>query len=271
MKRQILFISIIAVIFLSFCSNNNTTEKMTPLVIDLQEKKPEFIIKSVFDNYQVNKELKTSWGLACVIETPEEKILFDTGGDSSVLLYNLKKMDIDPASIDKVIISHEHWDHIGGLEEFLKKNSEVAVFITVSFPSSIKDMITDRGAEYEEISAAQKISGGVYSTGELSGPPEEQSLILDTKKGMVVLTGCAHPGIVRIVETAKKLMDRDSVYFVAGGFHHPPVSVVKEFRDLGVKKVGPSHCTGDMVREAFAEEYGDDYIEWGAGKIFRIE
>ncbi|KYH36052.1 MAG: MBL fold metallo-hydrolase [Candidatus Bathyarchaeota archaeon B24] len=230
----------------------------------------EITLISVYDNYQVEPGLKTSWGFATVIKTPKELILFDTGGNSEILLFNMRKLGISPLSIKKVVISHIHGDHVGGLEGFLEENDNVTVFIPASFPQSVKDMIIDKGAKFVEVSGPRKISDFVYTTGELYGPPEEQSLIIDSKNGLIVITGCAHPGIVNIVKKAKELMNKD-VYLVVGGFHNPPISVVKEFRELGVKKVAPSHCTGDLVREAFREEYKEDFIEYGVGKIIEVE
>ena len=69
----------------------------------------------VYDNYQVNSNLSPAWGFGCVIRTPTQDILFDTGGDSSILLSNMEKMNIDPKDIDIVVISHIHGDHVGGL------------------------------------------------------------------------------------------------------------------------------------------------------------
>jgi len=250
------------------------TEKVTQPEISIEsekEEKPEITLISVYDNYQVDPDLKTAWGFGCIINTSAEQILFDTGGDSEILLFNMEKMNIDPKSINKVIISHIHGDHLGGLEGFLEKNSNVTVFIPSSFPNSFRDMITSQGAEFVDISSPIKISNFVYTTGELYGPPEEQSLIIDSKKGLAVITGCAHPGIVNIVKRAKKLMKKDKVYLVLGGFHHPPLSCVKEFKELGVEKVAPSHCTGDLVREAFRKEYKEDFIEYGVGKTIEIK
>ena len=99
-----------------------------------EKKKPEIILISVYDNYQVNPELTTDWGFATIIKTPQELILFDTGGDSKILLSNMKKLGINPSSIKKVVISHIHSDHLGGLEGFLERNSNVTVFIPKSFP-----------------------------------------------------------------------------------------------------------------------------------------
>lgn len=239
--------------------------------IESKGAKPEITLVSVYDNYQIDPRLKAAWGFATLIKTPNESILFDTGGNSEILLFNMEKLGIDPASIKKVVISHIHGDHVGGLEGFLEKNSDVTVFIPSSFPQSIKNMIVQKGAKYVEISAPEKISEFIYTTGELYGPPEEQSLIIDSKKGLVVITGCAHPGIVNVVKKAKELMKRDRVYMVLGGFHRPPISCVKEFRKLQVEKVAPSHCTGDPVREAFRKEYGENFIEYGVGKIIGIE
>ncbi len=236
-----------------------------------QEEKPEVTLISVYDNYQVNPELETSWGFATVIKTPKELILFDTGGNSEILLSNIEKLGINPLSIKKIVISHIHSDHSGGLEGFLERNSNVTVFVPASFPQSIKNMITQKGAKLVEISTPRKISYFIYTTGELYGPPKEQSLIIDSKKGLMVITGCAHPGIVNIVKKAKELMKRDKVYLVLGGFHDPPLSCVEEFKKLQVEKVAPSHCTGDLVREAFRKEYKENFIEYGVGKIIEIK
>jgi len=233
--------------------------------------KPEIILISVYDNYRVNPELTTDWGFATIIKTPQELILFDTGGNSKILLSNMKKLGINPSSIKKIVISHIHSDHLGGLKGFLEKNNNVTVFIPNSFPQSIKNMIIQKGAKFVEISAPRKISDFVYTTGELYGPPEEQALIIDSKRGLVIITGCAHPGIVNIVKRAKELMKKDNVYLVLGGFHHPPISCVKEFKRLQVEKVAPSHCTGDLVREAFGKEYKENFIEYGVGKIIENE
>lgn len=267
----IFYTAILTVCLFTFCANKNRPEKTSPVFGESETEKPEIVIISVFDNYMVNPDLETAWGFGSIIKTPTENILFDTGGDAGILLSNMQKMGVDPGSIDKVIISHVHGDHVGGLAGFLEKNNHVTVFIPASFPNSIKDMIIDKGAKYIEVSEAKKITDFIYSTGELNRLMEEQSLIIDSKKGLIVITGCAHPGIVNIVEKSKKLMGKDSVYLVTGGFHHPPMTVIKKFRELGVQKVSPSHCTGDIVREAFAEEYKEDFIEYGVGEKIEIK
>ena len=236
-----------------------------------EKEKSKITLISVYDNYQVDSKLETAWGFATLIKTSCESILFDTGGDSKILLSNMKKLGINPASIKKVVISHIHGDHVGGLEGFLEKNNDVTVFIPKSFPQSIKNMIVQKGAKFIEVSTPRKISDFIYTTGELPGPPEEQSLIIGSKKGLIVITGCAHLGIVNIVKKVKKLMKKDKVYLVVGGFHHPSISCVKEFRKLQVEKVAPSHCTGDLVREAFRREYKENFIEYGVGKIVEIK
>ncbi|MCK4428210.1 MAG: MBL fold metallo-hydrolase, partial [candidate division Zixibacteria bacterium] len=96
-----------------------------------------------------------------------------------------------------------------------------------------------------------------------------------TEKGLVVITGCAHPGIVEILREAKKITNED-IYLVLGGFHLGGVGdsklrdIIKSFRELGVKKAAPCHCSGDRTRELFKEEYGDDFIANGVGKIIEI-
>lgn len=148
------------------------TERTVPpeTFIELEKEGAEITLISVYDNYQVNQNLKAAWGFACIIKTPKEIVLFDTGGNSEILLFNMEKMNITPKSISKIVISHIHWDHVGGLEGFLEKNSNVSVFIPASFPDSIREMISSHGAKFVDVSGPMKISDFIYSTGELYGP-----------------------------------------------------------------------------------------------------
>ncbi len=240
-------------------------------------KAPKVVLISVYDNYKVNPGLKADWGFGSVIKTPEEILLFDTGGNSKILTSNLSKMGIDTKSISKVVISHIHRDHVGGLEGFLEKNSDLTVFIPSSFPSSIKDMIIDKGAELVCNNRSRQISKYIYLTSELYGPPMEQSLIVDSKRGLIIVTGCAHPGIVNIVEETKEMFPDEGVYLVLGGFHLSGASdyqlkgIISDFRRLKVRKVAPSHCSGDRCRQLFQQEYGKDFIENGVGKVIEIK
>ncbi len=242
------------------------------------DKKPQekISIITIFDNYQSNLELETGWGFSCLIKTPEEDILFDTGADSKTLLSNMKKMEIEPGRIDKIVLSHIHSDHIGGLEGALKKNPEVIVYIPSSFPYRMRKKINSLGAKHQDIKTNQEISENIYSTGELGTWIKEQSLILDTEKGLTIITGCAHPGIVEIIKKAKEMFPDKKIYLVMGGFHLSGVSdselerIVREFRNLDVQKAAPCHCSGDRCRELFLEEYQDDFIKNGVGKIIEI-
>lgn len=233
--------------------------------------KAEILISSVYDNYRTDKDLKTGWGFASLIKTPQDMILFDTGGDLEKLLLNMQKMEINPDSINKVFISHIHGDHLGGLEGLLDMNNDMTVFIPQSFPNSVNRMILKKGAKLIRIKEPKQISQNIYTTGEIYGPPQEQSLIIESNKGLIIITGCAHPGIVKIIEKSIEIINNNQVYLVLGGFHRPPLSVVSEFRDIGVQKVAPSHCTGDKVRNAFAKDYKKNFIEYGVGKTIRIK
>jgi 7,8-dihydropterin-6-yl-methyl-4-(beta-D-ribofuranosyl)aminobenzene 5'-phosphate synthase len=236
----------------------------------------ELKLTIVYDNNEYDPRLETKWGFSCLVEGFEKTILFDTGGDSATLLKNMRKLKIDPAEVDVIVLSHIHGDHVGGLSGFLEENSRVIVYLPESFPGSFKYGVRSFGAQVDEVSEARELFTGVYTTGELGNGIKEQSLIVTSSQGLVVITGCAHPGVVNIVSKAADMLAEKPVYLVIGGFHMAGAatsqieSVIECFRQLGVIKVAPCHCSGDTTRKLFREEYGEDYIDSGAGKIITL-
>ena len=101
-------------------------------------------------------------------------------------------------------------------------------------------------------------------------------VVVVTDQGLVIITGCAHPGVDRIVARVQELFDQP-VYLVLGGVHlgSPSPSdisqILADLRMMGVQKVGPSHCTGDQAIDAFATEYGEDFVEAGAGRKIVVQ
>ncbi|MBD3360595.1 MBL fold metallo-hydrolase [Candidatus Peregrinibacteria bacterium] len=233
------------------------------------------LITVVFDNYKVNSELRTSWGFGCVVEIEDQQILFDTGGNGEILLLNMNDLEIDPSKIDFVFLSHSHDDHTGGLMDFLETNSRVSVYPLKSFPESLKTQMTSTGAGLIEVDEPLEITNNVYSTGEMVERQAEHSMVIKSSKGLIIITGCAHPGIINIIKKAKELYG-DEVFLVMGGFHLNGLSeaelrdIAKKFKMLGVKKVAPSHCSGDLTRKIFQEIYDKNYIESGVGAIIAI-
>ena len=233
------------------------------------------IITIVFDNYPSEPSLKTGFGFACVVEAQDKKILFDTGSEGDILLYNLERLEISPSEIDCIVLSHNHWDHTGGLREFLRRNSEPIIYLPAGFPDEFKDKAQNSGASMIEVDTALKIIEGIYSTGTISGVMDEQSLVCRTGRGLMVITGCAHPGIVRIVKEARKISD--NVHLAMGGFHLGGLSplgmqdIIDDFRELGVLKVCPTHCSGDLARKMFSEAYGENCIMGGVGTKIEID
>ena len=276
MKRiiilSVVILFVLLIYFYEYSSNEINREVIS--MVD-NETSSNVTITIVYDNNEFDKKLKTAWGFSCLVELEDKNILFDTGGDSPTLLGNMEKLGIDLKKVDIIVLSHIHGDHTGGLTGVLEINPDVTVYILKSFPSSFKDEIKSYGATFEEVSDPTKIFDGVYTTGELGNWIKEQSLIIKTEKGLVVITGCAHPGIVNIVKKSKEITKGD-VYFVTGGFHLGSVSdadltqIINAFREFSVKKVGPCHCSGDRCRELFEEEYKDDFVEVAVGKVIKI-
>jgi 7,8-dihydropterin-6-yl-methyl-4-(beta-D-ribofuranosyl)aminobenzene 5'-phosphate synthase len=229
----------------------------------------------VYDNNPYDARLQTRWGFSCYVKGAEKTILFDVGGDGTVLLSNMERLGVDPKTVNAVVLSHIHHDHIGGLSHFLEVNPRVTVFMPQSLPQSVKERVRLAGANWVGVREPMRICKSVYSTGELGVFIREQALIIETNKGLVLITGCAHPGIVEMVKKAKEQLSAQ-VYLVLGGFHlcwmnlSQVNTIISGVKKEGVKQVGPSHCSGDLARKQFEKVYGKDFILVGAGRTITI-
>ena len=195
----------------------------------------------VYDN-EANPGLKSDWGFSCLVEAGE-KLLFDTGPTGEELIFNMERLNIEARSIDKIIISHEHWDHTGGLRALTEINNKAQVF------------------EPDSCSELTQLSPGVHSTGPLGTSIKEQSLVVSTHKGSIVVTGCAHPGLENILEQAIHL---GRIYGVVGGFH----GFAKPQELKGIEVIAPCHCT--KYKEEIRQEYPMQFREIRAGDIIEI-
>lgn len=259
------------------------------------------LISIVFDNYFYNRGLKATWGFSCLIQGFEKTVLFDTGSNGGVLLSNMRNLGLNSNNIDSVFISHDHWDHTGGLKSILSENSMIDVYMLPSFSSDLKNTVKEYGAYLLENNDLKMLFPRVYTTGilgttihpvryirrkneiidkqpshNLSNGVKEQSLIIETKNGLVIITGCAHPGVVNIIQHVKKSLNQ-KIYMAFGGFHLGSTrdselkDIISQFRKMEVEKAGPCHCSGDRCRELFANEYKENFLDIGVGKIIEIE
>lgn len=180
-------------------------------------------------------------GFSCYIETKKEVVLFDTGTSGDILLHNMKKLGKDPQRISQIVISHEHYDHNGGLSKLLDHCGEVTIY-RLGSASPIENTV--------QVDEPVQICDHIYSTGILPGSPkDEQSLVLQTKRGVWVLAGCSHSGVKRILEAASKW---GKVIGLIGGFHGFSDFSVLDSIDV----VYPCHCTvhKQKIHELFPEK-----------------
>jgi 7,8-dihydropterin-6-yl-methyl-4-(beta-D-ribofuranosyl)aminobenzene 5'-phosphate synthase len=248
-------------------STQTATVVVTPTMVGEDE---TMSLTVVFDNNAHDPRLRTSWGFAAWLEYGDRTVLFDTGADGRMLLDNMAVLELDPKEIEIVVLSHIHGDHVGGLGSLLAANPEVTVYLPEAFPARYKEQVRAVSATVVEISGSLEILPGLWSTGQMGTGLVEQALLVRTEKGLVVVTGCAHPGVDRMVARAKDV-GQEEIVLVVGGFHLGGASrgrveeIIREFRRLGVQEVAPCHCTGDRARAIFRQAYGEAYHACGAG------
>jgi 7,8-dihydropterin-6-yl-methyl-4-(beta-D-ribofuranosyl)aminobenzene 5'-phosphate synthase len=255
------------------------------------------------------------WGLSILVEVDGLKILVDTGQSFSAV-HNAQLMGVDLSTVDKIVLSHGHVDHTGGLREILRRSGPVDILAHpdvwsaqyarrdkekmqyVGIPFSQEDL-ESYGARFNLSKEPIHITDRILTTGEVSMTSgyetvdeilfvkengtfrpdklaDDLSLIIDTDFGLVVILGCAHRGIVNTLRHAQKLTGKELIYAVIGGTHLLRSSTERveqtiiDLKDMGVQRLGVSHCTGFTASARLAQEFGDAFFLNNAGTKFTL-
>jgi 7,8-dihydropterin-6-yl-methyl-4-(beta-D-ribofuranosyl)aminobenzene 5'-phosphate synthase len=233
-------------------------------------------ITILYDNRLSDPACVTDWGFSCLIKGFEKTILFDVGEKEDVFLKNVAALHVDLKTVDVLILSHFHPDHVNAVGAFLNLKPGFQIYVPDDPRPDpriqpLKDQIQKAGPSVAVVKTPMEIFPHVFSTGTMGLFIKEQSLILDTAGGLVIVTGCAHQGIVNIIQRAKSMMKKD-IALLLGGFHllDSPDAVVKDiidkFKESGVRQIGATHCTGDRAIQMIRDAYKENFIEIGVGK-----
>jgi 7,8-dihydropterin-6-yl-methyl-4-(beta-D-ribofuranosyl)aminobenzene 5'-phosphate synthase len=263
-------------------------------------------ITILYDSFGKNPALTMDWGFAALIEYGDKRILFDTGGNPDIFAHNVSAKNVDLTRLDFVVMSHRHGDHMGGLAYLLKVNPHVRIYAPKErsgvygddVPSSTwyrKDPslpaeqryyggtppeIIHMGAAWPDanfrlIDTTIEIASGIYLIALVSDKPgtlevRELSLAIRTPDGLMLVVGCSHPGIEKIVQAAVAIDPH--IHIIAGGFHLVVTTdadiekLISSLRDTyKVEYVAPGHCTGEPAFAALKKAFGDHFLYAGLG------
>ncbi len=262
-------------------------------------------ITILYDAFGKPSAMQEDWGYAALVEYGGKRILFDTGNNPDILAQNAKAKDIKLSKLDFVVLSHRHGDHMGGLAYLLRVNPKVKIYAPkegfgvygADLPSAFyrKDLSLPPeqryyngappevmrfgsawpGANFQLIDKNTEIAPGIHLVALISDKPgtlelRELSLVINTPDGIVIVVGCSHPGIDKIVEAASAINPR--IHLIAGGFHLVVSSdtdiekIVTALHDtFKVRYVAPGHCTGEPAFTALKKAFGDRYLYAGLG------
>jgi len=289
-------------LFLGYTANTSST--------DARIDPPKAQITVLYDAFGQASAMQKDWGYAALIEYGGKRILFDTGNNPDILAQNAKAKDIDLSKLDFVVMSHRHGDHMSGLTYLLKVNPKVTIYAPkegfgvygADLPSGFyrKDSslpVEQRyyngtppevmrfgsawpGANFQLVDKNTEIAPNIHLITLVSDKPgtlelHELSLAFSTPDGMVIVVGCSHPGIDRIVESASAINPR--IHLIAGGFHlvvasDPDIEkIVTALHDrFKVEYVAPGHCTGEPAFTALKKAFGDHYLYAGLGTTLTL-
>lgn len=219
-------------------------------------------------------------GFGAYIQLEDRALIFDAGGEATVILENLHTLGLTDIELEALIISHNHWDHVYGIPGVMgaAKNSP-PVYVAESAAVGIKQQFPR--ATVIGVDGPKEITTGIWLTGpmeiEFMGARlSEQALVLDVEDGLYVIVGCSHPGIAEIVERVTDLFPEKRIALVAGGFHLRSTGeaeirqIAADLERLGVQKIGPSHCTGETAVRIFREKWGKDFVSFNLGDSYRF-
>lgn len=266
---------------------------------------PASQITILYDAFGTDPTMTKDWGFSALVEIAGKRILFDTGDNAEIFAANVKAKRVDLTKLDFVILSHRHSDHMAGLSYVLSVNPNVKIYAPKegfgiygsSLPSSFyrkDDSLPPEmryyggkppevmkfgsawaNAHFELIDQTTEIAPGITVIALISDAPgtrelKELSLAINTSEGMVVVVGCSHPGIERIVEAAAAINPR--IRLVIGGFHlvvapdDMVMKVVTALKDrFKAEYIAPGHCTGEPTFAALKKAFGDNYLYAGLG------
>ena len=232
------------------------------------------------DNEIYLEGLRSTWGLSVYVEVErnglKRKVLMDTSGSYDTLIYNSSKLGIDLSAVEAVFISHWHGDHCGCLKDVLEVlKPETPVYVPSSNRSEVK-AIEKAGGKAIICSKAKNFLEGFLSTGCLGRWTKEHSLLIKlVNSEFILITGCAHPGVINIVKRSRDLIENFKLKAVIGGFHissrREGLIVGNFMKENNVETVSPCHCTGTDAKSAIAEVLGANYSRCGSGKSFQFK
>lgn len=211
-----------------------------------------FEIKIVYDKSCSEAGFLIDFGFSSLIYNhfTDNYSLFDTGGKGKILIHNIHRFGIGISSIKKVIISHNHYDHVGGLQAICRENKEIEIFVPYDNLNSFSRTFPE--VKLRGILTMTEIEKNVISSGQFSGTfTSEQGLFLRLKDNkLILLVGCAHPGLEKFIIKAQGL---GIIKGIIGGFHG--------FRDVsylnGIEFIGACHCTQHInsIKKSFSESF----------------
>ena len=288
----------------------NALANFLALAVSLAAADPGNRVTILYDAFGNSPALTKDWGFAAYIEYGGKRILFDTGNDARIFAHNVRATGVDLAALDFAVISHRHLDHTAGLSYLLSVNPTVRIYAPKesfgvfgsSLPSSfyrkeesLPDSMRYYGgappetmtfgsawpeAKFEVIDKTIEVAPGIHIVSLVSDNPgtrelRELSLVIQTRGGVMVVAGCSHPGIDRIVAAATAIDPRVSL--VMGGFHLPAAPDAEIARIAGalkdtlkVDRLAPGHCTGEPAFAQFRKMWGERYLYAGVGSVIEL-
>jgi 7,8-dihydropterin-6-yl-methyl-4-(beta-D-ribofuranosyl)aminobenzene 5'-phosphate synthase len=231
-------------------------------------------IKILFDKEGLGPQYHAGWGLSFLVD---DSVLFDTGEKFEYLKNNAKLMGVDLGKIRTVVISHDHWDHIGGLWGLLNLNKNITVYGCALSNKEIKKKVKELGGIWKDVDAVVNIDNGIYSTGQIvfhykNQMLAEQAMVIERKEKLILLCGCVHPNIVTLIEKVKAEFNKE-ISLILGGLHLMDKEqrvieyVVSTIRAQGIRGIGASHCTGYEATQLLKKVFADNFVEIKVGEV----